>query len=247
MAIYDINSVIEQIKKDLENINSAKEQVESIVSSSTKLQESVKNGTETFRQLSEDVELLLKSIENERQTLLLDFEEKCSVLSGSFEKSTTDTIGLFKNESLSSLNNLKVAISEIKKSAADINSTNLDIKEEMKIAKDSFLSLEKLISKIKTNQDESFKNMCDELMAQSVKVDESNQNFTLLKNELGNVNGKLEEMMVKISDVQTIANKLYNKINEIDAGIVQLVGKNKKMIIVAILIGLINLLILMVK
>lgn len=216
------------------------------MSSSTQLQESVKNGTETFRQLSEDIELLLRSIENERQTLISDFEKKCSNLSGAFKKSTTDTVELFKNESLSNIKDLKVVISEIKKSAADINSTNLYVKGEITIAKDSFLTLEKQINNIKTNQEEMFKNVCDELKIHSEKFDESNQNIALLQNEFGDIYAKLEQTMVKISDIQTMTNKLYSKISEIDTCIIQMVGRNMKMIILAIIIGLINMIILLV-
>ena len=96
---YDINVALERLEKNLQNLQSAKEQVESTVNSNAELQKIVNDYVTSVKSVLEETLLLKEEVATMKSEKIVEVKEAVDLV----EKLCSDIIGSFRNDTKESL------------------------------------------------------------------------------------------------------------------------------------------------
>ncbi|MCR4799489.1 MAG: hypothetical protein K5860_03180 [Bacteroidales bacterium] len=207
-----INQALQNIEKDLQNIKSAREQVELVVNSYKELQDKVQPYLKNAENLSQDASKIIEAFSEYRKMSLDDFskhkkslEGSCNAIVDVFQKQTNDVISHFKLESQEQLNS---ANAEFKKD------TELLINDYKETQKQTSNSIQDSLITLK-NEASSFAQICGNT---TKSLDEKSSEIVVgFKENCHNIEAKIEEETTKLraesEQIIDLGNRLKSSID----------------------------------
>ena len=183
---HDINSALERLETNLQNIDSARQQVEDTVASSIKLQKAIETYTSDVNEMCKKVEDSASDFDNKTRKDLENFSQHNAVLSEQVNKlkSLRDEIVKTSNE----IQEVKLFLSTISNDLKDSQGKQDEILNQIsnnvsKIPNDINLAKDCFIKQISTSKNELINNVTD--LNEKVKI----------------IDGKCNDIKETISDV----------------------------------------------
>lgn len=236
---YDINVALERLEKNLQDISSAKQQVEDTVNASSQLQNVVNNYVasindvlqETLR-LKEEIGKMGNQKVTEIKEAVTAIEANCNTIITEFKKDTSDILADFVSQ------NNKLA-----KSSEVLNTFKKKIEQSIDMSSDLITKLEHTIeitATLKTKQDkistdvlsihhslkessESISKQCDQL---SQRVDASR---TMLADAMSK---EFRRLFIQTEDIKRNISKNENAIEKLGKQIADQYASNRKSILI---------------
>ena len=219
---YDINTALERLEKNLQNLDSAREQVENTVNASNKLRLIVREYIESITELRSDIqgwEEQLKQSQNGFSTKVQDafaeLKKTCDNISTEFKSSTNETLNEFSQQNKIFKERVKELITlreVLKSSMSEINT----IKENLtKFATD--------FNRSKENQDNALSNIIGRVTEIPVTVkgytdvvaqqmDERHREFC---QKIDNSIRKTESIIQKLDSLTVLCSNVQKNSNDI--------------------------------
>lgn len=183
---HDINSALERLETNLQNIDSARKQVEDTVAASIKLQKAIETYTSDVNEMCKKVGDSASDFDNKTKKDLEDFGQQNAVLSEQVNKlkSLRDEIVKTSNE----IQEVKLFLTAISNDLKDSQGKQDEILNQIsnnvsKTPNDINLAKDSIIKHISTSKDELIKNITD--LNEKVKI----------------IDGKCNDIKETISDV----------------------------------------------
>ena len=187
----DINSTLERLEKNLEDLDSARQQVEKTIKASTDLQKlvssyilSVKELCISLKALDTELGSMGKALSEGAQTALLNLEKSCKQVIKDFDDKTKKAIEDFKGKTAEELGKFSGENTKLSESISTLHQLYKSFKESTDIVRSIGGSLHEILMGIR----------------------ECNNSLTLLKNQINSfkneniakINGAKDETIKKI-------------------------------------------------
>ena len=166
---YDINTALERLEKNLQNLDSAREQVENTVNASNNLRQIVRDYIESITELRSDIqewEAQLKQSQDGLSTRVHDafaaLKTSCDTISAGFKSSTNDAINKFSEQNIIFTERVDelITLREVFKSSMS----------EINTIKDKLVELATVFNSYKENQDQVLSNIIGRITELPVTV-----------------------------------------------------------------------------
>ena len=193
-----INQALAQIEKDLQNIKSAKEQVDSVVASSSQLQEKVGAFVSDVSNLSKQVEQLMHSIADKGKDNLANFRESMEALN----RSCAEIVTSFENKTNAAAN---AVISEVDKLHGEI--------EKLDVARGKLVSATEAINKLNIGVEKLATELNDSQKAQDKELYTIKDQLTAISTRLSNMDTKAGAIQESIQAQNNTLGQLSQSLN----------------------------------
>ena len=155
---YDINTALERLEKNLQNLDSAREQVENTVNASNNLRQIVRDYIESVTELRGDIQEWEKQLKQSQDNLsskvqdtFTTLETSCDAISAKFKSSTNETLNKFSEQNVilgERVDELIILRKELKSAMSEIVTI-----------KDTLAQLTMVFNRSKENQDQALSNI----------------------------------------------------------------------------------------
>lgn len=217
-----INQALSQIERDLQNIKSAREQVESVVSSSVQLKERVGSFVSDVNALSKQVEGLIQSLAEQGKSNIVDFEKSlenlkkaCATVVSSFEKETTVAASTIKME----INNLHDEVERLEEARNNL----VVVTNAIKNLNDDVEKLTTELKESQSAQDNDLQAIKEQLTEFILQLVETNKKADVIQHSVQDQNNTLNQLLQSLSAantalsgisplIQTVQSSLSNQI-----------------------------------
>lgn len=235
-----INQALQNIENDLQNIKSAREQVEEVVSDSSKLQEKVAVYVTKVSEISKQLEETLSNISNERTQTIEEFnssfialkdscdkytasfgvktkeigsnfEKLSDEISSSFQTKSNTIISDFETKSQNATDVIKSEMSNLHDNIAKLNEIEKDLVSSIDVVKTLNDDIEKLMKEL----DDSQSAQDDDLL--NIK-----NGITRLSDETSGINNKIESQEILLKSLEDNARNLKEDINYLSGKIISI-------------------------
>ena len=262
---YDINLALERLEKNLQDINSAKEQVEDTINASSQLQNVVNGYVASVNAVLQETILLKEEIAKMRDQKVTEIKEavtsieaSCNTIIAEFKKNSSSILTDFvsqndrlakSNEELSAFqtklersieitSGLKTRQDEI---SADVHSIHNKLQESTENISKQYGQLSQKVDadmlSIHNRQQENYENVSKQYSQLSQKVD---ADMTMLTNsmskEFSRLSERTEELNRAITKNQRVIEELCKQISDQHADNLKNININRWMLIAGILI-----------
>lgn len=151
---YDINQALERLERNLQNVDSARQQVESIIASNKSLQSAISNYSSTLGSLVAEVEKWIKDLGDYQKLNTSEMQKAITKIVSSCDTVIID----FKTKLNSELSTLSGENVKLAKSISDLNALHEDLKsaiEEINNIKKKIDEISELLKSSQESQDET--------------------------------------------------------------------------------------------
>lgn len=166
---YDINTALERLEKNLQNLDSAREQVENTVNASNNLRQIVRDYIESITELRSDLQKWEEQLKQSQDGLSTNVQDvfaalktSCDTISTEFKFSTNETLNKFSEQNIiltERVDELIILRKELKSAMSEIVTI-----------KDILTELTKVFKKSKENQDQALSNIIGKVVELPVTV-----------------------------------------------------------------------------
>ena len=166
---YDINAALERLEKNLQNLDSAREQVENTVNASNNLKQIVIDYIESITELRSDIQEWEEQLKQSQDGLFTRAQDtfavlktSCDTISAEFKSSTNNTLNKFSEQTIiftERVDKLITLCEVFKSSISEINTI-----------KDTLIELATAFNKSKENQDQTLSNIIGRITELPVTV-----------------------------------------------------------------------------
>ena len=239
-----INSALKQIEKDLQTLNSSRQQVESIVNSNKEFQGKVQVFVNEVANLSHETEKLISAFSEEREKSVIDYDNTISSLKETSDKIVSDYRAITKEIEKS----FKDEATKLHTETERFVTLNNSLRDSIDIVNGINNNIEKLMSELKNSQavqDGELSQIKTDIAQLDTKLTTLQTN---LNAEFQQTNTSIAQLDTKLSSLQTSLNnelgQLNDKVDKLNEAFVSEVKKNRKAIIILGAIILISVIVL---
>lgn len=212
---YDINNSLENLEKNLQKVDSAREQVEETVNAYAQLQGKVGVCTNCFQTLASNVEELISSTKEHRNAIssdlnlsLVSIKEACDDINKAFDDSCGKAILNFDAKATNSVNLLNGSVDSLKE---QINSLD-GVEKSLTISMEKISSLKTNIEDIAKSLDSSQSSQDEILSDIDNNVKECKRVTAVTKEALSNNHSQLQTLVdSNFSEIKTLINDVESK------------------------------------
>ena len=233
---YDINLALERLEKNLQDINSAKEQVEDTINASSQLQNVVNGYVASVNAVLQETILLKEEIAKMRDQKVTEIKEAVT----SIEASCNTIIAEFKKNSSSILTDFVSQNDRLAKSNEELSAFQTKLEQSIEITSGLKTRQDEIsadVHSIHNKLQESTENISKQYGQLSQKVD---ADMTMLTNsmskEFSRLSERTEELNRAITKNQRVIEELCKQISDQHADNLKNININRWMLIAGILI-----------
>ena len=233
---YDINLALERLEKNLQDINSAKEQVEDTINASSQLQNVVNGYVASVNAVLQETILLKEEIAKMRDQKVTEIKEAVT----SIEASCNTIIAEFKKNSSSILTDFVSQNDRLAKSNEELSAFQTKLEQSIEITSGLKTRQDEIsadVHSIHNKLQESTENISKQYGQLSQKVD---ADMTMLTNsmskEFSRLSERTEELNRAITKSQRVIEELCKQISDQHADNLKNININRWMLIAGILI-----------
>ena len=227
---YDINTALKRLEKNLQNLDSAREQVENTVNASNNLRQIVRDYIKSITELRSDIlewEKQLKQSQDNLSSKVQDtfttLETSCDAISAKLKSSTNETLNKFSKQNIilgERVDELIILRKDLKSAMSEIGTI-----------KDTLAQLTMVFNRSKENQDQALSNIIGRVAELPVTVkgytdgvaqqmDERHKEFckkiddSITKTEI--VIQKLDSLTEAYLNIQKTCDDIKNSVGDIN-------------------------------
>lgn len=227
---YDINAALERLEKNLQNLDSAREQVENTVNASHKLRQIVRDYINSITEFRSDIQEWEKQLKQSQdnlsskiQDIFTTLETSCDAISAKFKSSTNETLNKFSEQNVilgERVDELIILRKELKSAMSEIVTI-----------KDTLAQLTMVFNRSKENQDQALSNIIGRVAELPVTVkgytdgvaqqmDERHREFckkiddSITKTEI--VIQKLDSLTEAYSNIQKTCDDIKTSVSDVN-------------------------------
>ncbi len=233
-----INQTLAQLEKDLQEINSARNQVERTVMASTELQKMVSEYVSSVKALCVGLRAWESELSAREGRLAHEYEEvisrvnsTCNEIISSFgsdvEKTSTD----FKNKTNPVVEKFTEQIGKLEKHVQDLNALRDEIKKttgEIESVKESLTQISKELKESQESQDAvltDLRQKSDEILS---KADGITVNIESLHNKADNISSQLSQVDSLSHAIKTVSEQIHSTLNSSTGTLLNSLEASKK-------------------
>ena len=233
---YDINLALERLEKNLQDINSAKEQVEDTINASSQLQNVVNGYVASVNAVLQETILLKEEIAKMRDQKVTEIKEAVT----SIEASCNTIIAEFKKNSSSILTDFVSQNDRLAKSNEELSAFQTKLEQSIEITSGLKTRQDEIsadVHSIHNKLQESTENISKQYGQLSQKVDADMTMLTKsMSKEFSRLSERTEELNRAITKSQRVIEELCKQISDQHADNLKNININRWMLIAGILI-----------
>ena len=248
-----INQALMQLEKDLQSINSAREQVESTVKASTELQKVVGEYVTSVKKLciglkawEDDLSSRGAALSGEFERAVSQISSSCTTVITTFNSSVEKSINEFKSKSESTVEKFENQNTILTKRVQDLNKLRDEIKTATTVIQSIKEGLSQISKDLKESQEgqDAVLNNIKQTVSEIPSIINSNaqsisgviESINLgLTSEITSLQGKTDNLKSKLSqveslcyDIKTAANQLNSNLQSSKESILSAIVKSKE-------------------
>lgn len=216
---YDINVALERLEKNLQNLQSAKEQVKSTVNSNAELQKIVNDYVTSVKSVLEETLLLKEEVATMKSEKIVEVKEAVDLV----EKLCSDIIGSFRNDTKESLRAFDTENSKLSQAITELQRFQIKLEKSIEVSSIVNTKLDKTSKEVlglQSTQNKSFasaaKHVESEMqdLAQSISTESKS-----LSEQLSAIKEKIEKIDTLGRDTQVLCSQIDKNVSQVQASI----------------------------
>ncbi|MCI6644133.1 MAG: hypothetical protein MSH18_08055 [Bacteroidales bacterium] len=216
---YDINVALERLEKNLQNLQSAKEQVESTVSANAELQKIVSGYVASVKSILEDTLLLKQEVATMKSQKIVEVKEAVDLV----EKLCSDIIGSFRNDTKESLRAFNTENGKLSQAITELQRFQIKLEKSIEVSSSVDTKLDKTSQEVlglQSTQNENFASAAKQLESEMEELAQSISNESQsLSEQLSAIKEQIEKIDALGRDTQALCNQIDSNVSQIQASI----------------------------
>ncbi len=211
---YDINVALERLEKNLQNLQSAKEQVESTVSANAELQKIVSGYVASVNSILEETLQLKQEVTTMKSQKIVEIKEAVELV----EKLCNDITRSFKNDTKETLRVFDTENSKLSQAIVELHNFQTKLEKSIEVSSSVDTKLDKTSKEVlilQSTQKENFDTVAQQLEEQmKALVQKINETSQALTEQLIGLDTFLKEIELLDKDIQTKCNQIVQTVND---------------------------------
>lgn len=216
---YDINVALERLEKNLQNLQSAKEQVESTVSANAELQKIVSGYVASVKSVLEETLLLKEEVATMKSQKIVEVREAVDLI----EKLCSDIIGSFRSDTKETLRAFDTENGKLSQAITALQHFQVKLEKSIEISSSVDAKLERTSKEVlglQNTQKENFSSAAKQLESEMQNLAQSISNASQsLSEQLSAIQEKIEKIDSLGHNTQTLCSQIDSNISHIQASI----------------------------
>lgn len=216
---YDINVALERLEKNLQNLQSAKEQVESTVSASAELQKIVSGYVASVKSVLEETILLKEEVATMKSQKIVEIKEAVDLV----EKLCGHIIGSFKNDTKETLRAFDTQNGKLSEAITELQCFQVKLEKSIEVSSSVDTKLDRTSKEVlglQSAQNKNFASAAKQLESEMEKLDQSFSNASQsLSERLSAIKKNIEKNDALGRDMQNLCSQIDSNVSQIQASI----------------------------